>query len=345
MSRDKWRINLTTLNMKLVKYLFMINFILLVTLSLQAQEIKQSNINELLASTNRDNAILFADGDISTGLNEFNATFTPEMNCFYFSIRHRMDYFVIMKCYIVNDVFQKPEIAEFSGQYNDADPFISTDGRFLYFCSDRYTDDSDTLQDWNIWRMEKSGDSWNNLLLLPFNTPNKNEMYPTVAKNGNIYFHSDYESPKEGLDFNGTNIYVAEMEGQDYTGFQKVNNMSSDEFPEWDPFISPDEDYLIFTSPRKDSYGGGDLYISFKLNNGDWSTPKNMGPIVNSIGMDYCPNLSPDGSLLFFSSYRNEIDFNSRPNSYDEIKKRINAAKNGNGDIYFISSDIINELR
>lgn len=328
-----------------MKYLIFMKFLVFANLALFAQNCNKINVNKLFVELSNNEAKVLGDGLISTGLNEFNASFTPDWNTFYFSIRHRANYFVIMKCEIVDNLIQTPEIAEFSGQYNDADPFISSDGKFLYFCSDRYTDDKDTLRDWNIWRLEKIGNSWSNLLLLPFNTQNKNEMYPTVAKNGNIYFHSDYESTKERLDFNGTNIYVAKMEAQNYTGFQKVNPISSDELPEWDPLVSPDEDFLIFTSPRKDSYGGGDMYISFKSKNGQWSEPKNMGPKINSTGMDYCPNLSPDGSVLFFSSYRNEIDFNSRPNNYDEIKNRINAVKNGNGDIYFISSKIINELR
>lgn len=327
-----------------MKNILFAQFLILISFLSLAQNSNLINVNQLITE-NEDKAGLFGDELISTGLNEFNATFAPDMSAFYFSVRHRGDYFAIMQCQVVNGIMQQVEIADFSGQFNDADPFISSDGNTLYFCSDRYSDKTDTLRDWNIWSMEWNEGGWTNLTLLPFNTAEKNEMYPTVAKNGNVYFHSDYASKSKVLDFNGTDIYVAELSNGEYSGFKKIEPVSLIDLPEWDPFISPDEDYLIFTSPRKDSFGGGDLYISYRQNNGSWSEPKNMGNKVNSVGMDYCPNLSPDGKVLFFSSYRNEIDFSSRPGNYGELVKKVNSSRNGNGDIYFISSKVINELR
>lgn len=288
-------------------------------------------------------AVLFKPHFISTSMNEFNAVFMPALDELYFSVRFRSNYFVILNCKKLNGMIQEPEIATFSGVYQDADPFITSDGKYLYFCSDRPVDTSDTLRDWNIWRMKRDGKEWVDLELLPFNTPNKSEMYPTLSNNGNVYFHADYESPSETVDFSKTDIYRSKFVNNHYLSPEKINELSSS-VSEWDPFISPNEDYLIFSSPRQDSYGSGDMYISFN-NNGKWTSPKNMGPIINSQAMDYCASLSPDGKYLFFSSYRSMSSLKEQPTSYVDLQQTVNGPLNGYGDIYWIKATIIDQLR
>ncbi len=73
------------------------------------------------------------------------------------------------------------------------------------------------------------------------------------------------------------------------------------EFSEHDPFVAPDESYLIFTSTRPGGFGREDLYIGYKKVDGSWTEPKNMGKTINSSGVDFCPMLSPDGKYLFFT--------------------------------------------
>ena len=68
--------------------------------------------------------------------------------------------------------------------------------------------------------------------------------------------------------------------------------------------MSSSSDVLIMSLPRKDSYGDSDLYISFKLGDNHWSSPKNMGSKVNSNMKDVTPHLTADGKDLFFASNR-----------------------------------------
>ncbi|MBK9104570.1 MAG: PD40 domain-containing protein [Saprospiraceae bacterium] len=68
--------------------------------------------------------------------------------------------------------------------------------------------------------------------------------------------------------------------------------------------LSPDGNYLIFTScNRQDGIGSCDLYLSFK-DNGQWSRPTNMGPAFNSYSWDGQPCFGLDGLTLFYSSSR-----------------------------------------
>ena len=74
------------------------------------------------------------------------------------------------------------------------------------------------------------------------------------------------------------------------------------EVDEGDIYVSPDESYMIHVaSGREDSVGGGDLYISFKREDGTWGKDINMGPEINTPEIDYCPMVTPDGKYFFFT--------------------------------------------
>ncbi len=62
---------------------------------------------------------------------------------------------------------------------------------------------------------------------------------------------------------------------------------------------------FIFSSKRAGGYGGYDLYVTGHRD-GEWTTPFNLGPNVNSDKDEITPFVSNDGRTLFFSSNRKE---------------------------------------
>lgn len=68
--------------------------------------------------------------------------------------------------------------------------------------------------------------------------------------------------------------------------------------------ISSDGKVMIMGLSRSDSYGDLDLYVSFKSADGIWSSPKNLGPKVNTKHRESTPFLSQDMRRLYFSSNR-----------------------------------------
>ena len=58
---------------------------------------------------------------------------------------------------------------------------------------------------------------------------------------------------------------------------------------------------LLFASRRPGGYGGLDLYIT-TLSDGQWSTPQNLGPTINTPYDETTPFLAKDGRTLYFSS-------------------------------------------
>ncbi len=71
--------------------------------------------------------------------------------------------------------------------------------------------------------------------------------------------------------------------------------------PWWDgqPALAPDGSALVFVSDRPEGLGGLDLYLSRRTPQGQWETPQNLGPMVNTADDEAMPQFLPDGRLLF----------------------------------------------
>ncbi len=137
----------------------------------------------------------------------------------------------------------------------------------------------------------------------PSSPPGLEDYYPTLTREGTLYFSSNRPGG-----FGENDVYRARRLNGQWTAPENLGRPVSSEFREFDPFIAPDESYVIFASTRPGGLGGADLYVSFRERNGAWGEPKNMGPGVNSPASDYTPMLSPDGKYLFFTSGREGQD-------------------------------------
>jgi hypothetical protein len=63
---------------------------------------------------------------------------------------------------------------------------------------------------------------------------------------------------------------------------------------------------LYFVSTRGGGYGGGDIYFSREVR-GNWTSPQNLGPTINSSAGEASPSYFEDeqgNSYLYFSSNR-----------------------------------------
>lgn len=92
------------------------------------------------------------------------------------------------------------------------------------------------------------------------------------------------------------------------------------------PFIAPDESYLIFDGEREGGYGDSDIYISFRKKDGSWEDAINLGDKINTEAWEASASVTPDGKYLFFN-------------------RNMGSDKYENVDIFWVSSQIIEELR
>lgn len=57
----------------------------------------------------------------------------------------------------------------------------------------------------------------------------------------------------------------------------------------------------MFSSRRLPSRGNGDLFVSWRRDDGSWSEPVSLGDAVNTEAHEFCPMMTPDGRYLAFS--------------------------------------------
>jgi len=123
------------------------------------------------------------------------------------------------------------------------------------------------------------------------------------------------------------------------------DSINTEDF-ELDPFIAPDESFLIFTRIDKKRERGADLFIAFRRGDGSWTEAVNMGEGINSKDMEYCPTVTPDGKYFFFTSTRKLYGpYSEIPLSYEKKLEILNSPGNGSADIYWVDAKIIEELR
>lgn len=276
---------------------------------------------------------IFAEGVVSTGDFDSHPAFTPDGKTLYF-VRSTPNFsrWTILVSRSVKGRWNTPEVARFSGQYSDADPFITRDGSRFYFISNRPVA-ARAKPDLDIWVMEKTATGWSDPKNVgaPINSSGS-EWYPTVAANGTIYFGSDREGGR-----GRTDIYRSRLVDGKYAPPENLGEGINTQFNEFEPLIAPDESFLIFMGGgRADGRGGFDLYISYNRNN-VWTKPTNLGNKINSEGNEYSPAISPDGKYFFWSSTRSSADQPSKQRlDYSQLMRSLRSPGNGLGDIYQI---------
>jgi hypothetical protein len=291
-----------------------------------------------------DSVVLFAEDVISLAYHERDFTLSPSGDELFFSVQHqRTGFTVILGSKKISDRWTKPEVALFSGNYSDFEPSFSPDGAQLYFSSNRPKGEGTETSDFDIWYVDRLNDGWGDPVNVgsPVNT-DKNEFYPSVAKNGNIYFTAERSSGIGRED-----IHMSQFENGNYTEPVALDTAVNSLLYEFNAFVSPDEDFLIFTSfGRKDDMGRGDLYISFKDSNGNWMPAKNLGEKINSRYLDYCPFVSYDKQYFFFTSDRMDPSlFNNKNLNWTKFKELADGSLNGAGNIYHIDFSELLKLR
>jgi outer membrane protein OmpA-like peptidoglycan-associated protein len=67
-------------------------------------------------------------------------------------------------------------------------------------------------------------------------------------------------------------------------------------------YLANNRKILILSAELPKTEGGSDIYVSFLQSNGEWSSPVNLGPTINTFGNEYTPFLASDGITLYYST-------------------------------------------
>ncbi|MBE0677680.1 MAG: PD40 domain-containing protein [Bacteroidales bacterium] len=98
------------------------------------------------------------------------------------------------------------------------------------------------------------------------------------------------------------NIYQSRFEGDSWSNVTKLNNNINTKYWESHATMTRDGRRIYFTSNRRESIGGLDIFMSERDSTGDWGPAVNLGPEINTVYNEETPFLANDDRTLFFSS-------------------------------------------
>lgn len=202
------------------------------------------------------------------------------------------------------------EVINMGGVINTEDPeyspVVSLDGSAVYFTSRRLRKDGSNaeiidetvnqhLEDIYVSYKDFDG-KWTEPILMEFCKPDRNEATVAVSRDERSVFTYIGEG-------NAGNLYTSSFLGGKYGNLEKIDipGINTDH---WEPHInvSPDGKTIFFVSDRPGGFGGRDIYEMIKMPDGSWSTPKNLGPTVNTPYDEDSPFIAVDNKTLYFSS-------------------------------------------
>lgn len=283
--------------------LFMIVFVVLTfigTVSSSTQDIKPLKDAYVGQEPPGSKPKIFAPGFVSTSENEFSITFSPDGKECYFSRTGSNGQYSIFVTKEMDSGWTEPVEADFAGGTFSHEPYISIDGQTLYFGSLRPMPNGEN--EYSIWTLNRQDQKWSNPQPLGFFA-----MYVTQTRDGTLYFTSRGRG--------GACLAKAEYLNGRYQKPEILGEPFISDYWDGHPCVAPDESWLIFDSEDRPGAKECGLFISFRTENGGWSTPHHM---IDKIPAGRFAMISPDGKFLFYST---------------------------KGDIYWIDAKIIDDLK
>ncbi|HUU04350.1 MAG TPA: hypothetical protein VMZ49_00595, partial [Patescibacteria group bacterium] len=285
---------------------------------------------------------LFAPGIISTGLHEGVCTFMPDGSEIIFNVLYRKPhshsvYSSLVASRLVNGQWAPPEVLKFSGGKNlDTAPFISYDGKELFFESNRPTNRADLKNKTNIWRCSRTPAGWSDPEPLPSPINGRGNVFgPSMSSSGAFYFTL--------ADAKGNSaIYASHFSAGKFSEPKRLPECVNVKQGTFDGVISPDGSYyIVCVYNKEDSLGETDMYITFKNERSDWTPLKNLGKAINTERNDGSAKISPDGKIIFFAGCLVSHNYYNDALTYADILNNILKPQYGNSDIYWISAEFI----
>ena len=186
--------------------------------------------------------------------------------------------------------------------YPDYNAFINADENILYFSS-KQQGNSGSQPDFDGYKMadvycaERVNGKWQpaKKLQSPVNSGFQEDIVSASSDGETLLLYFNNE---KGFD----DIFVTHKERKQFTRPEILSLTVNSPQREEAAALSPDGNWIFFSSDRPSGFGGLDIYFSRRLPNGEWSNAKNAGPSVNTEYDDSYPYLAPDGTTFYFSS-------------------------------------------
>ncbi|MBK8562025.1 MAG: PD40 domain-containing protein [Saprospiraceae bacterium] len=187
---------------------------------------------------------------------------------------------------------------------NTGNASITADGTEIFF-----TRNDNVLNKQNTYSLQlfsaKSGETerWKDVEKLPFCSSNHNFMHPAISPDGKTLF---FASNRAG-GFGGTDLWVSERSNGEWGKPENLGPAVNTTANEGFPFVALDGK-LYFCSKGHPGFGGFDIFVTYKDENGAWQSATNLGKPINSPLDDISIYLSNDQRSGYFTSSRSGGD-------------------------------------
>jgi outer membrane protein OmpA-like peptidoglycan-associated protein/tetratricopeptide (TPR) repeat protein len=173
-------------------------------------------------------------------------------------------------------------------------PTISLDGKSLV-----YTRRVGGFNE-DFFESHRMGNGWSYAKALVGNiNSNSNEGALNISQDGQWLIFTGCNFP-DG--YGSCDLYISYLTPEGWSTPDNLGRNFNTEFWESAPSLSPDKRDLYFTSNRPGGYGGNDIYVCHRRENGQWSAPENMGPSINTKGDESAPFIHADNLTLYLTS-------------------------------------------
>ncbi len=156
--------------------------------------------------------------------------------------------------------------------------------------------------DEDMWSSKKIGTEWQEATPLDgVNTEGSNEGGQTISADGKLLVFTACNRP-DGL--GSCDLYFSENKNGEWSLPKNMGAPVNETDWESQPSLAADGSAVYFCSIRKSRFtiGGSDIWVSYRLPDGKWDVPINLGDSINTKGDDQSPFIHPDGKTLYFRS-------------------------------------------
>lgn len=192
---------------------------------------------------------------------------------------------------------------------SDYGPTLSANDDMLIFTSKRNSHNRgvDPVYDEDLFFSKSSSGDWDQAEAFKEINTQYNEGSACLSKDGKTLFFARCNSPESLGD---CDLFISKLRPD--STWSKGRNLGKEiNSIYWDshPSLSHSEDTLYFSSDRKGGYGLADIYYTVKGENGNWSSAKNAGPIINTRESEVSPFYHHVFDVLYFSSNGQNLNF------------------------------------
>lgn len=186
-----------------------------------------------------------------------------------------------------NGVWSQPQVAPFSGIYDDNCAAFSADGQRLYFTSNRpLSAGGEPEEASGIWFVERANAGWSEPRYIGSPTNLDRD-------EGTLYVGAALEDSRGGYD-----VYRFKYVDGQYAAAENVGEPINTHLSESVVLTAPDESFLIYYRFHRANKADAGLYVSLRLPGKAWSEPVHLD---DKLGLDwgFDASLSPDGRYVF----------------------------------------------